>query len=241
MMPLVTVILSAWNRLQYLEAQIESLRCQSLNPLNIWLWADRHPLNNHKTYDYLDIDKLFLTNCGSGVYGRFSAALLVSTEYVAILDDDMIPGRRYLENCLTTCVATDAIVAAAGVQFLSSEQYLPCDRFGWTARTAKVMPVDVGCNGWFLRKEWVKYLWMEPPYDWTNGEDMQLSFLAQKYGGISTVTPAQATEEFCATTSILGRDEVALSSKTTHYMARSEQLKDQLKRGWKTVKRVELL
>lgn len=35
-------------------------------------------------------------------YGRFALGLLATTPYVAILDDDCLPGPRYFELCLRT-------------------------------------------------------------------------------------------------------------------------------------------
>ncbi len=235
----ITVVLSCWRRPQYLEEQIKSFRQQSVLPSEIWVWADESSENRGFSYDGLAIDRLFRNGTNLGVFGRFAIALLARTKYVAIFDDDMIPEQDYLANCLSTILEYPGILAAAGIQFTSTS-YRPCEKFGWMTRTASVMEVDVGCNAWFLETSWLKYLWMEPPFNWSNGEDMRLSYLAQKYGQLKTFTPAQENENECAAVRTLGWDHVALYATPEHYVTRQAQLEEQLRKGWKTVNQVEL-
>jgi hypothetical protein len=191
-------------------------------------------------YERLGVDRVFQSSTNLGVYGRFAAGLLARTHYVAIFDDDTIPGRRYLENCLETMRTHPGILVGAGTQFTSAS-YLPRERYGWQGRTSNVAEVDCGGSSWFLERAWLAYLWLEPPFNWDNGEDLRLSYLAQKYGGIRTYTPAQAEDEMCGSLLLaLGRDEVALSAKPDHYRLRSEQLVEQLKNGWRTVRGIQL-
>jgi hypothetical protein len=239
MNPAITVILSCWKRPQNLAEQIGTLRRQSVSPTEVWLWSDKSDQNRDFDCGALDIDRLFINSTNLGVYGRFAVALLARTKYLAIFDDDVIPGFRYLENCLETIKSHPGIIAAAGLRFLSAN-YRPCERYGWAKRTPVVTEVDVGCNAWFLQRDWLPYLWLEPPFDWNNGEDMRLSYLAQKYGGIRTFTPAQPDDDRCGALRSLGKDDVALSSKPGHYELRSRQLQDQLRSGWKTVRSVSL-
>ena len=210
------------------------LRNQTCGPVEIWVWCD-----GTKADDCLkrSVDVHLETNVASGVYGRFALAILARTPFVLVLDDDMLPGPRFLESCKNTCIDSGSIVAAAGVIFNSCE-YLDSDRFGWPKLTPDPVIVDVGCNGWLARTEWVQHLWREPPQDWTNGEDMQLAFLAQKYAGIRTVTAPQPTLEYVATTESLGRDLVAVSASLDHYSKRTVQLRRQLAQGWRTVRNV---
>jgi hypothetical protein len=237
---LVTVVLSSWRRPHYLAEQIACLRGQSLPPEEIWIWADSCDENRSVNHESLGADRVFVNSSNLGVYGRFAVALLARTNYVAIFDDDTMPGRCYLENCLQTIRARRGIVAASGVQFTSAS-YRPCLRFGWAKRTADVTEVDVGCNAWFLERSWLAYLWLEPPANWHNGEDMRLSYLAQKYGGIRTFTPPQVEDEMCGSLAgARGWDEVAVSQGADHYRTRTEQLAEQLSKGWTTVRGVRL-
>ena len=51
------------------------------------------------TYTELNAD---LSNYNYGVWARFAYALNARTDYVCVLDDDTIPGNRWLGNCLNT-------------------------------------------------------------------------------------------------------------------------------------------
>jgi hypothetical protein len=206
----------------------------------IWVWADRCPENAGVDYESLGVERVFCNSANLGVYSRFAIGLLARTRYVAVFDDDTIPARRYLEGCLRTLEEHRGIVAAAGVQFTRAS-YRPAVRYGWARQTAEVSEVDIGCNSWTLERDWLNYLWREPAFDWFNGEDMRLSYLAQKYGGIRTFTPPQDSPEFSGSMrGELGRDEVAVSAREDHYHRRSEQLVAQLAHGWRTVRGVRL-
>ena len=236
----VTVVLSSWRRPHLLAPQIKALRGQSAPPTEIWLWADTCPENEEFPHEEVGADRLFRNSSNLGVYGRFAVGLLARTTYVAIFDDDTIPGRRYIENCLRTMGDFPGIIAASGVQFTSAN-YRPCERYGWAKGTAAVTEIDVGCNAWFLERHWLAYLWREPPFDFHTGEDMRLSYLAQKYGGVRTFTPAQPTQELSGSIcGHLGWDPVALSQQECHYQRRTEQLVAQLGGGWRTVRGVRL-
>jgi hypothetical protein len=190
----VTIILSGWKRPHNLPLQVSVLRGQSVQPTEIWVWADACEENLLYPYDALPVDRIFRNSSNLGVYGRFAVALLARTQYVAIFDDDTVPGRRYLETCLAAMRERPGIYSAAGVQFLSAS-YRPCRRYGWAQKTPQTTEVDVGCQSWFLKRQWLCYLWLEPPFDWGNGEDMRLSYLCQKYGGVSTYVPGQPSDD----------------------------------------------
>jgi hypothetical protein len=210
------------------------MRSQSLSHLTLWVWADLCEANLKYDYRHLAVDRVFRTRTTLGVYGRFAIAMFATTPYVAIIDDDIICGSGYLENCLETLERYEGVIAAGGVRFLSNS-YLPCERFGWEKRTCMVTEVDIGCNAWFLRKSWLPYLWLEQPYNWQNGEDMRLSYLAQKFGGIKTFTPAQSADRDCGSVEHFGKDAVAVSATSDHYKIRTMQLREQLRKGWRTM------
>jgi hypothetical protein len=237
----VTAILSYWKRPHNLRAQVSALRGQSAPPAEIWLWADTCDENRSYSYDDVEVDRAFRNSSNLGVYGRFAVALLARSQYVAIFDDDTIPGRRYLEACLAAIREQPGIYSAAGVQFLSAESYRPCLRYGWAQRTSTTTRVDVGCHSWLLQRDWLGYLWREPPFDWSNGEDMRLSYLCQKYGGLPTYVAAQDCDETSGSLlgTELGSGPEALSLTTEHYRLRTLQLIDQLKNGWQTIREIE--
>ena len=81
---------------------------------------------------------------------------------------------------------------------------------------------------------------MEPPFTWENGEDIQFSYCAQKYGNIKTYCPPHPKndKEFFSSTKgyELGTDSKATSTARNHkifYPQRNACVKNAIKNGWK--------
>ena len=98
----ITVVLNAYRRPYNLKMQIEAIRAQTTKPAQIWLWVNAHEDNEGFDFKSLDIDRIFHNDYNWKFYGRFAAALLADTEYIAIFDDDTVPGARWFENCVST-------------------------------------------------------------------------------------------------------------------------------------------
>mgnify|MGYP003645935150 CR=1 FL=1 len=243
----ITVILNCYRRPYNLDMQISAIRKQSILPKQIWLWVNDHEDNHGFDYSKLDIDRLFLNNYNWKFYGRFAAAVLADTEYVAIFDDDTIPGSKWFDNCLSTMKTHEGILGSAGV-VLNSDRYADHDRSGWAKKNDSVEKVDLVGHAWFFRREWLQYLWKEKPPTWDNGEDIQFSYSAQKYGGIDTYCPPHPEGDMEVHGSILG-NELGIDSKATstngavsHQQFFSERdgcVRHALENGWATVRGVK--
>ena len=156
-----TAILSLWRRPHNLRRQISALFSQTRQPNEVRIWAGRCRENWHCDLSSYHCQKILLDRLGLGVYGRFLAAVAGQTEFVMIIDDDMIPGERYVENCQRVFKERGRIIAAGGVDS-TQPRYRSCIRFGWETRSNIDVEVDIGLNGWYLKREWLKYLWAEP-------------------------------------------------------------------------------
>ena len=103
------------------------------------------------------------------------------------------------------------------------------------------MKVDLVGHAWFMRKEHLRYLWREEPVSWDNGEDMQLSYQAQKYGGIDTYVPPHPTSDHSLWGSLpelgkqFGDDENAGWRSDSHLTIRNKVVSTQVERGWRLV------
>ena len=184
----ITVILNCYRRPYNLKMQIAAIRKQTIAPKQIWLWVNNHEDNINYDYSDLDIDRIFLNDHNWKFYGRFAAALLSDTEYVAIFDDDTIPGERWFENCFETMKTKQGILGSAGV-ILNSKIYMDHRRSGWAVKNEETERVDLVGHAWFFKREWLQYLWKEKPPTWDNGEDIQFSYAAQRYGNVQTYCP----------------------------------------------------
>ena len=241
----ITVILNCYRRPEYLEEQIAAIRSQSVAPQQIWVWVNYHDDNKNYDFSKLKVDRVIKNDYNWKYYGRFSIAMLADTEHVALFDDDTIPGKRWFENCLNTMEQTPGIMGGAGV-ILNGPQYQGHTRFGWSSQNPHTVEVDLVGHAWFFKQEWVKYLWMEKPYMWDNGEDIQFSYCCQKYGNVKTYCPPHPKNQPDLFSSLKGYkygvDDKASSHTRNHglfYQQRDECVVNAIENGWKTVWSVE--
>ena len=109
--------------------------------------------------------------------------------------------------------------------------------------------VDLVGHAWFFKREWLQYLWREKPATWDNGEDIQFSYTAQKYGGIRTYCPPHPNDDIEKYGSILG-NELGIDIKATstnqdishqHFFSeRDHCIQNALRGNWKTIKNIKL-
>jgi hypothetical protein len=243
----ITVIVNSYRRPYNLPKQIEAIRNQTIEPNQVWLWVNAHEDNKGWDYSPLAVDRVFNNDHNWKFYGRFAAALLADTEYVAIFDDDTIPGNKWFENCLNTMETHEGILGSAGV-ILNGDKYVQHTRCGWPTHNSDITQVDLVGHAWFFKRDWLQYLWREKPTTWDNGEDIQFSYLAQKYGGIQTYCPAHPTNNTQMHGSILG-NELGIDAKATStnhavsyqkfFSERDLCVQTAIKGGWDTVNRIK--
>jgi hypothetical protein len=244
----ITVILNSYRRPYNLQMQVDAIRKQTVKPKEIWLWVNHHEDNEGFDYSSLGVDKIIQNDFNWKFYGRFAAALLSDTEYIAIFDDDTIPGSKWFENCLDTMEVSEGIMGSAGV-ILDDKYYVRHERSGWATQNPETAEVDLVGHAWFFKRDWLQYLWREKPPTWDNGEDIHFSYAAQKYGGIKTYCPPHPPEDRELHGSIMGNelgiDDKATSNnnETSHQQFFNERdfcVQEALRKGWQTVRGVKL-
>jgi hypothetical protein len=243
----ITVILNCYRRPYNLQMQVDALKAQSIKPKQIWLWINQHEDNENFDPTTLGVDRIFNNDYNWKFYGRFAAALLADTEYVAIYDDDTIPGRKWHENCLKTMETHEGILGSAGI-ILHGNRYVQHQRCGWPSQNEQTTEVDLVGHAWFFKREWLRYLWQEKPTTWDNGEDIQFAYMAKVHGGIPTYCPPHPPTDRELHGSILG-NELGIDDKATstnsavsHQQFFSERdmcVQAGLKCGWETVRGVK--
>jgi GT2 family glycosyltransferase len=240
---MITVILNCYKRPQYLQEQIEVIQNQSIPPEDIWIWYNKP--EDQEQYDLSNLGcKVVTCNHNYKFHGRFAYGLLAQTEYVAFFDDDTSPGNKWFENCTNTIEqGQDGILGTTGV-YLLGDNYSNNTKFGWNGeQNPSTVEVDLVGHAWFMKKDYLRYLWYEDPISWDNGEDMQLSYQAQKYGGIKTYVPPHPPTDHSLWGSLpekgfkYGSDENAnWIKKSNHTPLRNQIVKEQISKGWKTIK-----
>ncbi len=181
----ITVILTAFKRVDVLSRQLEAIRTQTIKPKEIWLFQDRIPKDYHIVIDQALLkrfDHICIAEENIGVWGRFRFAREAKTEYVCIFDDDTIPGRQWLENCYEQMQKQEGIYGTIGVIFTDPSHYTKDGHFriGWHRPNAETMEVDLVGHSWFLKTQWLEFmLELAPKYSEKYkyaAEDMCLSY-----------------------------------------------------------------
>jgi len=240
---MITTILNCYKRPQYLQEQIEAVKKQTISTNDIWIWYNKP--EDQEQYDITDLGcKVVTCNYNFKFHGRFAFGLLSQTEYIAFFDDDTIPGERWFENCMDTIKSGyDGILGSTGV-ILQQNKYNPNRKVGWNVGgNETTTEVDLVGHSWFMKKDYLRYLWYEDPVSWENGEDMQLSYLAQKHGGIKTYVPPHPKDDIALWGSHpekgreYGSDGNAnWLKKSNHGPLRDQIASEQIKKGWKLIR-----
>lgn len=192
---MITVVLNSFKRQAYINKQIDCVMAQTVPPKTILIW------NNGPELDLTSFpSNAIVANCSRnlGVWSRFAFALNANTEYVCVLDDDTMPGKRFFETCLQQMQEKPALIGARGLRFLSPKRYQPFLTFGWDSPNSKAEIVDIVGHAWFFKREWLSVFWREQPtIDAIRlvGEDMHFSFMLQKYAGIPTIVTPHPEED----------------------------------------------
>lgn len=195
MMNTITAILTVWKR-NHLEEQIQALLEQSVSPKTIWVQQTQHHVNvDDLIYKYRDHIKYTCWEDNPGVFGRFESVKDVTTSYVYIMDDDIVPGSGFLEKALKTSQRLNAIVSPNGrllnIKNNRTEVFVG-DGYEFQHSFCTIdKEVDFGNNSWFFKKEWIDLFLQEKPLFRNNGEDIHLSATCKLLGNISTFVPRQ--------------------------------------------------
>ncbi len=242
---MITAILTIYNRSETLLKQIECLNNQTIKPQEIWIWKNKG--SKDIKINVPENVKFIESNFNFKYHSRFALAQLVRTEYVAIIDDDIFPQKKWFENCINSIKKNDGIMCAMGVELLE-ENYRPHKKYGWcNILSEDINRVDIGCQSWFFKKKHLKFLWMEEPLTWDNGEDIQFSYLAKKYGNINTYVPPhpQNNKDGWGSEPFLGNKYGSDNNATyrinkNHFPLRDMLCNNYIKNGWR-IKRIEKL
>jgi hypothetical protein len=123
-------------------------------------------------------------------YGRFQMALQAPTEFVYVVDDDIIPAPGYVAHCISHVRELEGAVGTFGWRFPNRQ--IASYRDGeWLhslpPRPNVVVPTVASmlCCHFFLKTEWVRHLWADEPLTFRTGEDFYLGRNLFKFGGVN--------------------------------------------------------
>jgi len=237
----ITTILSVWKR-DHLQKQINHILNQTKKPYQIWIYQNESHFEINIPDDVkqeYNISIIQSKDINFKFHARFALPLLCDTEYVAIFDDDTMPGNKWLENCIETSKRNNSIVLARGLTVLDGfeQQRDQCLKATGDGRPIESeTEVDLGGHCWFFKSEWCKYMWRDRPFTWNNGEDIHFSAACKIYGGIRSFVPKMPINDMSMWGDLelhLGTDEHATWRKNNHSVLRGDTVKYWVEKGWK--------
>ena len=199
----ITAILTVYRRPHTLLEQLEAVQNQSIPPSKIIIWKNHYdgidlptiPEDLMKNVDIIRSTRNF------GVWARFAVGLVADSTYIAVFDDDTIPGSEWFKNCLNSMKIKEGLYGTIGLQFLS-DVYWDFRRVGWDEKNncnnSEICEVDIVGHAWFFKREWLSDLWsFAPDYSkfLTYGEDIAFSAFLQKKN-IPTLVPPHPIGEW---------------------------------------------
>src|SRR5205809_622126 len=112
----ITVILTAYRRVRSIACLADAVRNQTVAALQIWAWLNEPTADVVSAIATCNLDRVVTSSDNAFFHARFALALTALTEYVAVFDDDSIPGPDWFANCLETMERTPGILGSAGVR-----------------------------------------------------------------------------------------------------------------------------
>lgn len=187
--PNVTAVLNVYRRPEMLQVQIDALSAQSRRPDEILIWVNGSfvpRISSEIPY------RLGGSGQNEGVWARFRFAQEAKTDFVCVLDDDTIPGSRWLENCLSTFNNHPGLIGTRGLRFGTRRHYAGAIDVGWRNPNSTATRVDIAGHSWFFPTDWLHDFW-ECEIQYTGsplvGEDIHFSFVVQRLRNLPTVVP----------------------------------------------------
>jgi hypothetical protein len=232
----ITAIVTAYRRPKAIQPLLDAIRSETVGALQIWVWSNNPTAEALTAIDASKPDRAVTSSVNAYFHARFALALTVPTEYVAIFDDDSIPGPRWFENCLATIERTPGILGSAGVR-LHDACYASATKHGWHDPSSDTVAVDLVGHAWFLRTQWLHYLFAEPAIVGTNGEDIELAARAMRFAGIPCYCPPHPPDDkslWGSTRGLeLGDDSNASFRRVGHVAERDRIVRVEIAAGWR--------
>jgi glycosyltransferase involved in cell wall biosynthesis len=185
----LVAVLTAYKR-NYFELQIESLISQTVPPDVIVIFQNEsHTDLTQIKQKYGEKIKIIKSELNTKFWGRFAISQIFNSEFVLILDDDIIPGNKWVENCFRLALEKNCVVCANGRSFNNDNGFGDSGVVDTDTRAA------FGGHSWFFKKEWLAHFWNFSPVTYDTGEDITFCAAVKILGGIETWVPKQSLHD----------------------------------------------
>lgn len=196
-MKTITAILTVYKRVDYLEKQIQSLLDQTVK-------IDKFIINvnlRHRKDTYMEIINRLIPNAlivenseNLGVWSRFFLWFNCNTDFVFVIDDDIIPWPWYLENCMKCFEEKRWIYWSWWCRFKSLQ--VRQERKMITESNnipSEITEVDMSWHSWFFPRDYLPVMFNRLPDDLEKykvcWEELWISYITRKHYWIPTYIP----------------------------------------------------
>ncbi len=190
----VTAILCIYKRAHNFEEQIQALMNQTY-PIDKYIirvnQSDEDNQNIVVPHEIMDKIQIIHSYSNLWVRARFYAWLNTNTSYVYIIDDDVIPGKNWVEMCVRLAEQEEGIYGARGSVFNSMTVRKDREIVDETYKfNDEKKLVDMSWRAWFMNRFILNYIAYEiPPHFPLCWEELWISYMAKKHWGINTYIP----------------------------------------------------
>ena len=220
----ITAIIQSYRRQENIPIIIKRLKEQTHPPSRIIVWND----NDGKGKD-LYIDGIEIINTNSNEWhncGSFLIAYFCTTDYICIIDDDALPGRRYFEFCLKYIGNEKQILSGFGIILRSNKYTGRSEVRSRVSNKLKFTKVDMAGNIYFFWKSAVLPMFTKRPPLWDHISDLHFSFMARKHGYKIYVPSPMSKEELPFSAGLpIGVHERAMYQVRGHFDKRNMYVK----------------
>lgn len=227
----ITTVLTVTDRLEYLQSQLESIKNQTVSSEIFIHW------NNDTEYE-LEYPSVIYRNQhkSTPLYSRFINSINITTPYVFICDDDILPGKKYLEKCLEFSKNKDVCIVSCGMNFNEGETKYNVNKRIRQSEFLKVpTQVNMGGQGYFLKTELLRKYCNYKTHSTLSGEDIHLGFVCYKENIPIYVLDKDENDKDTwqdLTLGERGNDEKAQWKYPTHKPVRDELMGIYTSLGW---------
>ena len=232
----ISVCIFTYLRPHVLEEQLQSIKEQTI-PVNEIILGhlknDKTPNFNFKDY------KLIQFYFDPGIHAKFIVATAVqaNTDFIVIIDDDIIPGKKWLENCLASYKKKEGVYGILGFNLDSNSPSGCRHSAGKEQLNKEIVQVDFLGQGWFFPFKYLRYMWSKPfPFYNQNGDDIWFSYQLYKHGIKSFIPPylPDNPEMWGNKKMVAGKESLSLRDKH-HNENRKRLIEIGKEKGWRSI------
>lgn len=183
-------IITVWKRSDYLKEQLEALKNQTKEVTSILIIQNENHFEISK-----DLIKEYNLNVIkssiNSLYTRWIIGYLLNEKYIYVLDDDVIPGEKWVEISINALNKYNALVGPSGrrIALTNTPAWKSIETYNGLDQAC-----DWVCNSYFFKREWIQYITAAERYMRTHKtfDDIQLATTLKIFGGINCVVPGQS-------------------------------------------------